>query len=327
MEKQSLFKFLLKQRRMDTDNNGGTEMRLEQLKYIIAIADTGSFTLASQRLFIAQPSLSQAVAALEKELNVTLFNRYRTGAVPTQIGLQIISYARDVMRGVGEIEKLSASDYSKINSTVTVGVIPTLSAVLLPKMISKYRNTFPNVAIRIREQGTEKTIKDCLRGEISLGLISIHGKRSFDSELNFQYLMDGKLMAYVGANSSLANRKTVTFRELLPFQLFLYGDEFSLHRYCLEQISQYGQPNVMSTTHNPESIKRFVMQTEAVGFGPDLSLVNDIYVKSGVIFPLEITDASGIRFGILTNRKRKPDVAVDAFLKEILVYSQASPKS
>ena len=127
-------------------------------------------------------------------------------------------------------------------------------------------------------------------------------------------------MAYVGARCSLANRKKITFRELLPFQLFLYGDEFSLHRYCLEQISQYGRPNIISTTHNPESIKRFVMQSEAVGFGPDLSLLNDIYVKAGAIFPLEITDASEIHFGILTNRKRKPDVAVDAFIKKILSY-------
>ena len=124
-------------------------------------------------------------------------------------------------------------------------------------------------------------------------------------------------MAYVGKQSSLANRKKITFRELLPFQLFLFGDEFSLHRYCLEQISKYGQPNVMSTTYNPESIKRFVMQTEAVGFGPDISLKDDIYVKSGAIYPLEITDAEEISFGLLTNRKRKPDVAVDAFIKEI----------
>ncbi|MCI8512795.1 MAG: LysR family transcriptional regulator [Lachnospiraceae bacterium] len=294
---------------------------MEQLRYIIEIADTGSFTSASERLFIAQPSLSQAVASLEKELNVTLFTRYRTGAVPTQIGLQIIAHARDVMRGIGEIEKLTASDCSKISTRITIGVIPTLSAYLLPQVIESYREKFPNVAIRIREQGTEKILRDCQTREINIGLISVHGKRSLnDEEFHFQHLVDGRLMAYVGARCSLANRKKITFRELLPFQLFLYGDEFSLHRYCLEQISQYGRPNIISTTHNPESIKRFVMQSEAVGFGPDLSLLNDIYVKAGAIFPLEITDASEIHFGILTNRKRKPDVAVDAFIKKILSY-------
>lgn len=293
-------------------------MRLEQLRYIIEIADTGSFTMASEHLFIAQPSLSQAVASLEKELNVTLFTRYRTGAVPTQIGLQVIGHARDIMRGVGEIEKLAASDYSKISTQITVGTIPTLSVVILPAVISKYKNTFPNVTVRIREEGTEKILRDCQKGEIGLGLVSVHGKRILDKELTFQHLLDGRLMAYVGPKSSLANRKKITFRELLPFPLFLYGAEFSLHRYCLEQISQYGQPNVMSTTHNPESIKRFVVQTEAVGFGPDVSLENDIYVKSGAIFPLEIVDAADIQFGLLTSRKRKPDVAVDALINAIL---------
>ena len=132
-------------------------MRLEQLRYIIEIADTGSFTSASERLFIAQPSLSQAVASLEKELNVTLFTRYRTGAVPTQIGLQIIAHARDVMRGIGEIEKLTASDCSKISTRITIGVIPTLSAYLLPQVIESYREKFPNVAIRIRDRGRKRS--------------------------------------------------------------------------------------------------------------------------------------------------------------------------
>lgn len=297
-------------------------MRLEQLKYIIEIADTGSFTLASERLFIAQPSLSQAVAALEKELGMTLFTRYRTGAVPTQIGLQVIAHARDVIQAVGEIEKLSSSDHSKLNTTITIGVIPTLSSNLLPQVIESYRKSFPNVSIRLREQGTEKILKDCQKQEISLGLISLHGKRSVDgNEFHFQHLLDGKLMAYVGGKCSLANRKKVTFRELLPHPLFLYGDEFSLHRYCLEQISKYGTPNVMSTTHNPESVKRFVMESEAVGFGPDISLLNDIYVRTGAIYPLEITDAMEIHFGILTNKRRKPDMAVDAFIKEIIAQS------
>lgn len=296
-------------------------MRLEQLRYIIEIADTGSFTMASERLFIAQPSISQAVTALEKELNVTLFTRYRTGAVPTQVGLQVIAHARDIMRSVGEIEKLSVNDYSKINTMINIGVIPTLSAVALPHVISSYRNIFPNVTIKTKEEGTQKILKECLKGDINLGLIATHGKKIQEPDIIYQRLFDGRLMVYVGAKSPLVNRQKITFRELLPFQLFLYGEDFSLHQYCLEQIRQYGQPNVVSTTQNPESIKRFVSQTEAIGFGPDISLKGDIYVKSGMIFPIEIMDASQIEFGIVTNKKRKPDVAVDAFIKEILAYT------
>ena len=61
-------------------------MRLEQLYYIVEIADTGSFTASSERLFVSQPSISQSVNALEKELDVTIFKRSRSGAIPTEAG-------------------------------------------------------------------------------------------------------------------------------------------------------------------------------------------------------------------------------------------------
>jgi LysR family transcriptional regulator, transcription activator of glutamate synthase operon len=293
-------------------------MRLEQLHYIIEIADTGSFTMASERLFVAQPSVSQAVTALEKELNLTLFTRYRTGAVPTPMGLKVIAYARDILKNVENIRTLSEGDHAKIKTRVTIASIPTLSTAVLPNVIERFRDSFPNVIIRIREEGTERVISECLSGAADLGLVSSHGKRTFDDKLIFRHLINGHLMAYVGKASPLAERKRISFRDLLPFQLFLYGDEFSLHQYCLERIGQYGEPNIMSTTHNPESIKRFVMRTQAVGFGPDISLLDDIYVKDGEIIPLEITDAEEIQFGLLTKKERKPDLAADSLIREIL---------
>ena len=293
-------------------------MRLEQLRYIIEIADTGSFTLASNRLFIAQPSISQAVTALEKELNVTLFTRYRTGAVPTQVGLQVIAKARIILQNVGEIERLSSNDFSQIRTKINIGTIPTFGSVLLPEVISVYRKTFANVSVKIKEAGTEKLIRDVLTRECDLAMISLHEKRSFDEKLLFQRIVTGRLMAYVSKDSSLSNRKQVSFRDLLPHQLMLYGEDFALHKYCHDQISQYGTPNIISTTHNPESIKRFVMKTDAVGFGPDISLRDDIYVTTGSIVPIEISDASSIEFGLLINKTRKPNVAVDALIKMIL---------
>ncbi|MBQ6360401.1 MAG: LysR family transcriptional regulator [Lachnospiraceae bacterium] len=295
-------------------------MRLEQLRYIVEIADTGSFTLASERLFIAQPSISQAVSALEKELNMTLFIRQRNGTVPTAAGLQVINHAREVLREVGEIEKLATSDFTQVTSLVSIGVIPTLSAYYLPEIVPDFQEIFPNVRIRIREEGTEKIIRECLSGEVHLGLVSVHGQRVFNEELLFQYLLETRLMAYVGNRSALVGRDTITFRELLPFRLFLFGDEFYLHRYLLNQISQYGEPQVMSTTHNPESIKQFVMRTDAVGFGPELSLKNDPFVREGSLHPIEITDAENVRFGLLTKKRRKPDVAADAFIRTILKH-------
>jgi LysR family transcriptional activator of glutamate synthase operon len=299
-------------------------MRLEQLRYIVAIADTGSFTLASERLFIAQPSISQAVTSLEKELKLTLFTRYRTGAVPTAEGLQVIAHARKVLQEVSKIEKFSHTDHNDIKMNVTVGVIPSLCTVLLPEVIASYKKKFPNVTVSIRENGTEKILQDCVKGNIDIGLISLHDKNEPGDPrvFKYHYLFDGHLAAYVGKLSSLSSRTKITFRELLPYPLFLFGDEFSLHAYCLEQISRYGKPNIVSTMRNPESIKRFVMQIDAVGFGPDISLAGDARVKNHELFPLEITDASAVHFGLVTNRKREINVAAEALIKEIISKSK-----
>ena len=303
-------------------------MRLEQLRYIVEIADTGSFTLASERLFIAQPSVSQAVNALEKELNMTLFTRFRTGTVPTAEGLIVIEHARRVLQEVGLIERFSQRANEEINDVITVGVIPTLCTTLLPRVMAAYKKRFPCVTIHISESGTNRIMLDCQKGNVDIGLVSSHGQRTPENGENFEYrfLFEGRLVAYVGKRSVLADKSKITFRELLPYQLMLFGDEFSLHTYCLQQISQYGTPNVLSTTRNPESIKRFVMYLDAVGFGPDVSLVDDPYVKGGSIIPIEISDASPINFSVLTNKKRKQGIAVEAFIKEIVSQSKSLMK-
>lgn len=299
-------------------------MRLEQIRYIVEIADTGSFTLASERLFIAQPSISQAVTALEKELNLTLFTRFRTGSVPTTAGLQVIDHARRILREITQIEKLANQELDQIHSTVNIGIIPALCTVLLPAVLADYKKIFPNVTIRIREEGSNKILADCQKGDVDVGLISLHDKRTPDREIfNNRFLFEGHLVAYVGEKSTLKRRNKISFRELLPFPLMLYGDEFSLHAYILRQISQYGTPNVLSTTHNPESIKRFVMQLDAVGFGPDISLLEDPYVKNRELFLLEIIDASPITFSLVSNRKRAHSVAVESLIREIIAQSKA----
>ncbi|MCR5729409.1 MAG: LysR family transcriptional regulator, partial [Ruminococcus sp.] len=72
-------------------------MTLQQLKYIITIAETGSITMAAERLFIAQPSLSKAVAELEKEMGISIFNRSNRGVYLSEEGTKFLSYARQVV--------------------------------------------------------------------------------------------------------------------------------------------------------------------------------------------------------------------------------------
>lgn len=298
----------------------GQIMRLEQLRYIVEIADTGSFTAASERLFIAQPSISQAVKTLEEELHMTIFKRYRTGTIPTQEGRHILEHARNILNDIAEIEKISQREYRQLSANIAIGSIPTLSSLLLPAVISSYKEVFPNVNIYFSESGTKKIVEKCLKGEIDIGLISYHGDKQTEvpQSLLLRPLFNGQLAAFGGKNSLMAYHDTVTFKTLLPFPLLIYGNDFVLHTYCLEQISRYGKPNVISMTNNPETIKKYVAQTDAIAFGPYISLKNDIYVKEKQIYPSIISDAQEIHFCIITNKKRNLSVAVDFLIEEIV---------
>ena len=296
-------------------------MRLEQLQYIVEIADTGSFTTASERLFIAQPSISQAVTSLEKELNVTLFKRSRLGAEPTEIGLQIIAQARQALNSINEIKKLSSLNYTDIFETITVGAVPTLCSALLPRAIAFYKKSFPNVTIKIREDGSKKIREDVHKGSADFGLVTRHSYIHYEPSEQFQLLFSGKLMAYVGAKSPLARKKITTYQELVQYPIVLFGEAFSLSDYILQQLRQYGTPNIMTSSRNPESIKNFVMETNAVGFGPDVSLANNIYVHNGDIVPLHIDDKEVTQFGVITNPGRATSTACEALIKEIILQA------
>ena len=79
-------------------------MTLQQLKYLIEVAETGSITMAAQRLFISQPSLSKSIADLEKEMGITIFNRSNRGVYLSQEGTRFLSYARQIVEQASLLE-------------------------------------------------------------------------------------------------------------------------------------------------------------------------------------------------------------------------------
>ncbi|MCD8084292.1 MAG: LysR family transcriptional regulator [Clostridiales bacterium] len=297
-------------------------MRLEQLQYIVEIADTGSFTTASEHLFIAQPSISQAVSTLEKELNVTIFKRSRLGAEPTSIGSEIISHARKVLSETSEIRKLCSLDYSEIVDTITISTVPTLCSTILPKSISRYKKLFPNVTIKIHEDGSKKIRQEIRSGSADFGLVTRHSYIPYDDTETFQPLFSGKLMAYVSAKSALAQYKVVRFEDICTYQVVLFGDTFTLSDYIMRQLEKFGTPKILTSSRNPESVMAFVIDTDCVGFAPDVFLAKNIHVYNGDIVPLHIDDPEITQFGILTNPNRSISTANEMLMKEILIQAQ-----
>src|ERR1051325_8861340 len=130
-------------------------MELQQLRYFVAVAETGNFTRAAERSHVTQPSLSQQVLNLEREVGHKLFHRLGRKAVLTEAGTVFLERARRILFEVENASK-ELSDHPGLERRITVGAIPTVAPYLLPPLIERCREVHPNLQIRSEERRVGK---------------------------------------------------------------------------------------------------------------------------------------------------------------------------
>lgn len=251
-------------------------MTLQQLKYIVTVAETGNITEAAKRLFISQPSLTNAVRELENEMQVTIFNRTNKGVVVTNEGDVFLSYARQILEQVGLLEEkylnvkerrprfsVSCQHYSfAVNAFVDV--IKAFDA-------NQYDFT-------LRETQTYEIIEDVskLRSEIGILYVSskneeIIGKLLKQNDLEFQELFVAKPHVFIYSKHPLAERESIALEELeeYPYLSFEQG----------EYNSFYFSEEILSTLDRKKNVK---VRDRATLFNLVIGL-NGYTVSSGVI--------------------------------------------
>src|SRR5258707_11127660 len=118
-------------------------MELHQFRYVLAVAETGNFTRAAERCHITQPSLSQQILNLEKEVGHKLFHRLGRKAVLTEAGTVFLERAKRILFEVENASK-ELSDHPSLGRRITVGAIQTFAPYALPSLIATCRERHPN---------------------------------------------------------------------------------------------------------------------------------------------------------------------------------------
>jgi LysR family carnitine catabolism transcriptional activator len=125
-----------------------------RLRYFLAVADEGAVTRAANRLRIAQPSLSQALRALEAELGAKLFDRVGRGIRVTAAGRQLVGPARQVLRAMDEARDAVASVSELRAGTLELASLPTLAVDPMASLIGRFRERYPGVRVQMQEAET-----------------------------------------------------------------------------------------------------------------------------------------------------------------------------
>lgn len=146
-------------------------MQLQQLRYFTAVAETRHFTQAARREHVAQPSLSQQIRALERELGAELFHRARGHISLTDAGAALLPLARRILADT-ETARREVQEVAQLRrGRVRLGATPSLCASLVPDVLRRFKDTYPGVDLYVHENGSQDLVHILAAGELDLALI------------------------------------------------------------------------------------------------------------------------------------------------------------
>ena len=292
-------------------------MTLQQLKYVIEVADRGSITEAAKSLFIAQPSLSAAIHELEAETDTKIFKRSSRGVLITPEGAEFLGYARQVVQQAALIEdKYIARSSVRQRFSVSTQHYSFTSSAFVELVRAQGGEAYE---FTLREGKTYDTINDVrtLRSEMGVLYLShfneaVIRKMLRESNLVFSELFSARPHIFVGRNNPLAGRESVTLADLEPLPCLTYEQG--------DQNAFYFSEEILSTLNHEKSIK-----VTDKGTIIDLMVGTDGYtISSGIcpsylrgedIISIPLTVDEVIRIGVITHRDYRPTVLGEKYLE------------
>lgn len=145
-------------------------MTITQLQYVLAVAEHKNFTLAAEKCFVTQPTLSMQIQKVEEELNIQIFDRTKKPIQLTEIGQKIVNQAKNIVNEANRITDIVEQQKGFIGGEFRLGIIPTVMPTLLPMFLKNFIKKYPKVNLIIEELNTEEIIQRLNNGHIDAAI-------------------------------------------------------------------------------------------------------------------------------------------------------------
>ena len=216
-------------------------MTLKQLHYAVTVSETGNITEAARKLYIAQPSLTSAIQELEKEYGITIFLRKKTGIEITKEGDEFLGYARQVLEQANLInERYNGIQTGKMRFCVSSQHY-SFAVEAFVKLLKQYGGD--KYEFHMRETETYDIINDVATLRSELGILYLNKfnetvilKTLKDNNLSFTPLFKAKPHVFIGKDSPLASKKSISLKDLKPYPRLSYEQGSHNSFYFSEEI-------------------------------------------------------------------------------------------
>jgi LysR family hydrogen peroxide-inducible transcriptional activator len=210
-------------------------MNLKDLKYLVALADTGHFGKAAERTFVSQPTLSAQLKKLEEYLGVKLVERQPRNVQLTEVGKQVVVRARRMLDEGDQIVALARNNKDPFAGRLKLALIPTIGPYLLPRVMQKIRKALPQLGLMLYEHQTEALLKRLHDGEVDLGIMALPIAQD---GMETRELYEEAFTVALPNHHALAAKSTIKVPDLKGQTLLLLEDGHCLRDQALEVCSR-----------------------------------------------------------------------------------------
>jgi LysR family hydrogen peroxide-inducible transcriptional activator len=215
-------------------------MTITQLQYVLAVAENKNFTLAAEKCFVTQPTLSMQIQKIEEELNVLIFDRTKKPIQLTEIGQKIVNQAKNIVNEADRIKDIVEQQKGFIGGEFRLGIIPTIMPTLLPMFLNNFIKKYPKVKLIIEELNTDEIIVKLKNGHLDAAIASTPLQ---EEKLKEIVLYFEPFVAYIPTNHSIANKDEIEISDLNIDEILLLQDGHCFRDGILNLCKMGGIPN------------------------------------------------------------------------------------
>lgn len=268
-------------------------MKIEQLEYLVHLAETGSFTKTAKYFYTSQQGISYAIQQLEKELDIKLIERHHNKIVFTKAGNLLLEKAKDFVEKYKELHEylhpLRKDDFSSSNcdllkTKLLLYVNPQIVNTLLPQIIKQIDKNHKNIQLIAKEENRSdlliKLLEPSKNDEIGLvGIPEAYFTEQFKQTYNFQSVYTENILILMSVQSPLSELQMLTINEISQYPVVLSNDDPKNNR-AFKGFFNGEDPNIILQTSDRQLMRLMIKKNMAVGF--TTNFIESFFNNSGL---------------------------------------------
>ncbi|GAA1937424.1 LysR substrate-binding domain-containing protein [Microbacterium aoyamense] len=249
-------------------------MNLDQLRGFVAVAQTGNFTRAAEQLYLAQPSLSRQISALEHDLGTVLFDRVRSGSTLTASGDALLPLARRMLADADAVRHTLDELAGLRRGRVRLGATPTLCVSLVAEVLSDFHTAHPAIELHISEQGSRRLLDELDAGELDLALITTSDAEASDRFAVARLLVEELVVISASAEPPITAGDSIRLEDVARLPQVVFSPSYDLRATTDAAFLAAGlTPHAIVEGVEMDAVLRFVERGLGVAIVPAMVLI------------------------------------------------------